>query len=210
MSRARLAIVLAGLFLAACGGGDSSWWDHALARMREQPRYDRFEASGVFADGKVLQEPPAGTVPRERVLAGSGIAMGMSGGKFLDTIPVAVDSAVLARGASRFGIICATCHGVGGWGGSLVAMNWPGRPPVSLHDPQIRALPPGQLFEVITNGFNRMPGYAATLDVNDRWAVVAYVQRLETEPVTTAAERTDSIRGAVRAGYDTLNFGSNH
>jgi hypothetical protein len=41
-----------------------------------------------------------------------------------------------------------------------------------------------------------MPGYAAELPVEDRWAVVAYVRWLQRRGAISGEEREDSIRAA--------------
>ena len=37
----------------------------------------------------------------------------------------------------------------------------------------------GHYYQVIANGFGLMPGYAAELNVEERWAVVAYLRALQ-------------------------------
>jgi mono/diheme cytochrome c family protein len=158
-------------------------------RMIDQPRYDVYEESRFFPDGKVLQHPPEGTVPVNAVTEGDGT-------------PVTRD--LLLVGEARFRIFCAACHGVGGHGGSIVAMNMqPPRPP-SLHGAAARAMTGRQLYELITHGGQRMPSYAAELPVPERWAVVAYVQRLQREPLATAEAREDSARGVLVRRRDSI------
>lgn len=191
--------------LWGCGGGDASWWDNALSRMREQPRYDRYEASRFFADGKVMQTPPAGTVPREAVIGPDSLIRGQRDGQFATTLPVTATPALLARGKSRFDIYCATCHGAAGFGGSIVAANWPGRKPPSMHDSLIVAMPAGQIFTVITDGFGRMPSYATELPPIDRWAVIAYMRQLERRGAAVPGGREDSLRAARIHGADSTD-----
>lgn len=131
-------------------------------RMRTQPKYLPYGSSAFFSDGKAMRSPPAGTIPREAILQPL----------------VAVDSATLLRGANRFVIFCAVCHGARGDSGSVVGDNMQPKKPPSLLDPAIRALTPEQLYKVITDGFGYMPSYSSELTAADRWAVVAYVGRL--------------------------------
>ena len=44
---------------------------------------------------------------------------------------------------------------------------------------RLREAPAGYLFDVMTNGFGVMPGYAAQVPVEDRWAIAAYVRTLQ-------------------------------
>jgi mono/diheme cytochrome c family protein len=138
--------------------------DADLARMIEQPRYDAYEASAFFSDSAALRRPPEGTVPREA----------------RDTLrlPIAVTPAMLERGRDRFGIFCAVCHGSAGDGKSIVAANMHDPAPPSLIAGTHAAHGPAHIYDVVTNGSGRMPSYAAELDPEDRWAVVAWVLRL--------------------------------
>jgi mono/diheme cytochrome c family protein len=145
-------------------------------RMRVQQRVDPYGTSRGFADGKSMQSPPTGTISREAAAA-----------------PVGIASASVERGADRFGIYCAVCHGVGGFGGSIVASNMGVPRPPSLRSQMVRDQSDAYLFDVATRGKGRMPAYAPQLTPADRWAVVAYVRRLQATGATTPAERDDSL-----------------
>lgn len=194
--RATVCAAFACLALTACGRGDHRrGWD--WERMRVQPRYDIYGPSASFADSMAMQQPPAGTVAREAIVDAPELATGQTNGQYVTTIPVPVTDTLLSLGRSRFAIYCAVCHGDGGYGGSIVATNMlPPRPP-SLRAAAMRALPPGFVFHVITNGFGRMPSYAAELSAQERWAVIAYLQQLQrSERASTSAQREDSLRAA--------------
>jgi hypothetical protein len=53
------------------------------------------------------------------------------------------------------------------------------RPPPSFHTPRLREIPPGHIYDVITNGFGAMYSYASRIPVDDRWAIIAYVRALQ-------------------------------
>jgi mono/diheme cytochrome c family protein len=179
-----IAAVLAGLILSGCGSVEPGW-SAALQRMKRQPRYDMYESSAFFKDGKVMQPPPPGTVAREDVPEPSAPA---------------ASPGLLALGRSRFRIFCGACHGTGGYGGSVVAANMTERRPPSLRTPVMAALPDQLIYTVIVNGFGRMPPYAGELTERERWAVVAWLRQLQRAPSAAPDERADSIRGsAIRA-----------
>jgi mono/diheme cytochrome c family protein len=175
---------LLGTLCTACN--DRSLGD--LERMRRQPRADAYEATGAFADGKVLQAPPSGTVPRT----------------VLDTAPPELTPALLAEGGERFALYCAACHGDAGFGGSIVASNMAAPRPPSLRSPRVRALPPQQLYAVVTHGFGRMPPYAAELSPRQRWGVVAYVGQLQRASPTGEAAMEDSLRAVEIVRSDSV------
>jgi mono/diheme cytochrome c family protein len=62
----------------------------------------------------------------------------------------------------------------------------------SNHDPRIRALDDGELFNTITAGKNTMQSYADKLTPEDRWAVVAYVRALQRTQQGTVADVSDA------------------
>jgi mono/diheme cytochrome c family protein len=136
----------------------------SLERMLEQPRYDSYEASSFFANGMAMRLPPEGTVAFRSLVE--------------HPVPE-LDRALLMRGQTQFEIFCAPCHGVDGMATTPVAQDMVVRPPPSLHEPRIRALPDQYIYGVITEGYGLMPTYADRIVPEDRWAVIAYVRALQ-------------------------------
>lgn len=165
-----------------------------LERMMEQPRYNAYAPSPLFGDGRAMRPPPAGTVPRERLVGSTVFTRGTEDGREVDRIPIPLTRALLETGRERFETVCATCHGVLGDGVSPVAENMQLRPPRSLHDAEVRDATPGRIFRVASEGYGLMPSYAAWLTVEERWAVVAYVRALE----LSRAARVDALPADVR------------
>lgn len=149
--------------------------------MEHQPKVKPYAASTLFADGRAMRQPPAGTVPRERPLEGPGVAASAAAlaAEDVTALPVPLTRTLLERGRNRFDIYCATCHGLVGDGDSVVADKMALRVPPSLHTPHARGLTVGALYRVIAEGYGVMPSYRAELPLADRWAVVAYVQALQ-------------------------------
>jgi mono/diheme cytochrome c family protein len=184
---ARLCLLALGVTVSSSGCWDENILDPMADR---QPRAGRYKESAFYDDGLSMQAPPEGTVPRERVTGNGPMASGrLPDGpiqpngeplpRYLTAIPVPVNKELLALGRKRFDITCATCHGPLGDGNSIVATQMALRPPPSLVDQKYVTKPSGYLFEVATKGFGLMASYAAELDVNERWAVVAYIRALQ-------------------------------
>ena len=166
-----------------------------LERMLDQKKAEPFEASAVFSDGKAMRTPPAGTVATSRRLGPPELVSGLTReGRYLERIPIAIDAARLERGEQRYQIFCRACHGAFGDANSPVAAAMELRKPVTLLDPHIVALPAGQLYRVINEGFGLMPSYGAQLAIEDRWAVVAYVQALQLSQSARLAELPDDLQ----------------
>jgi len=171
------ALLLAVAFLAGCPGLDP---------MQRQPKYKAYQPSEFHADGLAMRTPPAGTVPYGSV-GDPALQRGVGAdGKPLSRAPVAFTLPLLTTGRKKFDIHCAACHGLGGDGQSRVALNMSLRKPPSLH--LYRDVPDGYLFQVASQGFGLMPGYAAELTPEERWAVVGYLRALQLSQHASAAQ----------------------
>lgn len=191
--RLLLAGSSAALLLSAC--------DVDLERMIEQHKYEAFEPSSIFADGKVMREPPRGTVPTNAPVGSPELLQGLEHGQdgaYVTRIPLELSSALLDRGNDRFQIFCQPCHGALGDAKTKIADAMPLRHPASLQEDRIKALPVGAVYRVIGEGYGLMPSYAAQLTVEDRWAVVAYVKALELSQDIKLAELPASMREEAR------------
>jgi mono/diheme cytochrome c family protein len=166
-----------------------------LERMLVQARATPYGASSAFVDGRVMRTPPPDTISRERPWAGDLAAeTGQTAAGFVERISLPVTVPLLQSGHAAFDRVCATCHGVLGDGHSVVADKMELRKPPSLHEPRIAALAPGKIFAVLSNGYGLMPGFASILTVDERWAVVAYLDALRLSQAAPVATLPDSIR----------------
>jgi len=163
VGRALVIVIALVVGVSACSDRIGQGFD--WKRMRRQPRYQPYGSSRFFGDSMAMRTPPAGTIPREAAPT------------TFDT--TAADATTLLRGGDRFHVFCAVCHGVAGNGSSVVGDNMRPTPPPALTSAPIVRLGATQLYAVITDGFGRMPAYAAQLTPADRWAVVAYVRMLQ-------------------------------
>ncbi len=200
--RRSLALALA---TAACSSEENLVPpDWGLNRMIRQPRYDPYEASPFFDDGRAMRLPPEDTVPVDApagpVATGLETASGSAGSAAvpLAAIPLPLTPALVARGRDRFNTFCAPCHGATGDGHSVVAEAMPLVKPASLVSAELAARPPGHIFTVITHGFGMMPRYAYQLPPEDRWAVVAYVRALQLGAGVPLASLPEELRAAAR------------
>jgi mono/diheme cytochrome c family protein len=113
--------------------------------------------------------PPAGAIP----VQGPSLIGNQPG-----STPAPASTASVQHGQALYNDICAMCHGTTGHGdGPLAAFFSP--PPANLAGGPVRDFTDAQIFEVITNGFNRMPPQAENLTPDERWDVIHYIRQLQ-------------------------------
>jgi mono/diheme cytochrome c family protein len=179
-------------------------------RMRVQQRYDAYGRSRFFANGAVLQPPPAHTMARPPAFSSTdsvrplAFFSGRADSGFLANTPVAVDDRVRVIGARQFAISCAPCHGAGGFGGGPIAANLVNKRPPSLRPQTIDTLPVGLIFSIITDGFGLMPPYGWQMPPETRWAVIAHLRSLGAQP-STPLTTADSTQAASLRRLDSLH-----
>jgi mono/diheme cytochrome c family protein len=165
-----LAIAAAGALVVLAAG--------CRQDMHDQPKYQPFEASAFFADGRASRPRIPGTVARGRRDDDALLVTGKEDGRLAEVFPAPVTKAVLDRGHQRFDVYCSPCHDRAGTGRGMIVMRGY-KPPTSFHDERVRTMPPGYFFDVITNGFGAMQGYAEQVPVRDRWLIASYVRVLQ-------------------------------
>jgi hypothetical protein len=167
--------------------------------MHDQPKYEAFEASPFFQDGRASRPLVAGTVARGQLREDTHLYEGKIGGKPAETFPFPVTLQVLQRGQERYNIYCTPCHDRIGNGEGMVVRRGFRRPP-SYHLDRLRQAPPGYFYDVITNGFGAMQDYSAQIPVRDRWAIVAYVRALQLSQNAALSDVPEEERQSLQAG----------
>ena len=167
--------------------------------MHDQPKYESLEASTFFPDGRASRPLVPGTVARGQLREDTHLYEGKIAGKPAETFPFPIDLKTLQRGQQRYNIYCTPCHDLVGSGNGMVVRRGFRAPP-SYHIERLRQVPPGYLYDVITNGFGAMQDYAAQIPVRDRWAIVAYVRALQLSQHATLNDVPETERQNLRSG----------
>jgi len=163
------------LFFAVCVVGLAAG---CRRDMQVQPRYNPYDASNFFDDGRSVRQPVAGTVARGHLRLDELLYTGKISGKEADTFPFAITRADLNRGRERYNIYCAPCHDYTGSGRGMIVLRGFPQPP-SFHMDRLRQAPVGHYVDVITNGLGVMYPYADRVAPEDRWRIVAYIRALQ-------------------------------
>ena len=151
-----LIAVLVALVAANFGLSDNPTrrnWE-AMPEMVRTIAYKSFTANPSFADGKTLQLPPEGTIPREAA------------------------HQCARPGAVVYQTYCQPCHGAAGRGDGPVAMRGFPPPPSLLADHALH-LTDDEMFQIASHGQKNMPSYAVQLPPQDRRAAISYIRSLQ-------------------------------
>lgn len=166
----------------------------AFPGMKYQPKFRPQSSSQFFADGRADRMPVEHTVQRGMLREDDHLYRGKNAaGAFAGGFPAAltVDVKFIERGRDRYAIYCTPCHGTLGDGNGITKRYGMGATP-TYHDPRLRAMAEGEIYNTITNGKNTMLPYADKLAPEDRWAVIAYVRALQRAQQGAAADVTDA------------------
>ncbi len=155
-----------------------------------------------FTNGISSQLPPSGTVDRSQPIEtargavyrfeDSPVNTGLNTGttNFVETNPLTVDAALLARGRERFDIYCAPCHGRTGDGNGITKKIGVMPAVANLHDKRIVEMADGEIFSTITHGKGLMGAAGPLVPTEDRWAIIAYVRALQLSWLGTTNDLT--------------------
>ena len=136
-------------------------------RMRETPAVRPYE--------KPLLVMEQGVIPFE----GGEAVYRATDGKRLRSPFVKGDSNIAKLGKTLYFTYCAQCHGKYHDGNGTVGQSF--HPlPTDLRSLKVQTLPEGVLFKEISYGVpnGRQPPLATTIEVMDRWRIVAYLKSL--------------------------------
>ena len=202
-----LTLVPLGLVYKSMHSGKEQTRIQVVWDMDDQFYHKPQSVNPFFADGRSARMHPEGTVARGMLREDDAYHLGSATGDtvYVEEYPVAVTAEMLARGRERYAIFCAPCHGLSGNGSGPVHLKalalaegtW--TPPSYLASETVVERPVGHIYNTIRNGVRNMPAYGPQIDVDDRWAIVAYVRALQLSRNATL----DDVSATDRAALET-------
>jgi mono/diheme cytochrome c family protein len=172
------AAVFLALITASCDRTRNQKGYEYFPDMAHSLAYETYTTNKVFTKGMTEQMPVAGTIPRGiipyqypatpegRTLAGKEL-----------TCPVDATPANLGQGKDLFTRFCIGCHGELGNGlGHLFTSGKFTIQPASLINERMTIAPIGEVFHVITLGWNTMGAHGSQIRPDDRWRIALYVK----------------------------------
>ncbi len=146
--------------------------------MAHSTAYESYTTNPNFADGKTMQPPVVGTIPRgivpyayektdkDRTLAAVTLVNELD-----------VNKENLQRGEKMYGVYCLQCHGEKGDGQGALYVNkkYP-YPPASLLSDKMLPASDGDMYHVITVGHGIMAEHGSMIKSEDRWKITMYIK----------------------------------
>jgi mono/diheme cytochrome c family protein len=177
---------------------------HVVPDMDNQPRFKAQQVNSLFADHRAMRPQVPGTVARGQLNLDTHLVEGKVKGEWATGFPMEVTEALMKRGRREFEIYCAPCHGLAGEGNGMIAIRadqlqegtWV--PPTSLVSDTVRERSVGHIYNTITNGIRNMPSYGKQIDIEDRWAIVAYVLALQRGHRASIQDVPEDVRPSLR------------
>ena len=172
------AAAMFALMLTSCDRTRNQKGYEYFPDMAHSLAYETYSPNPVFPKGMTEQLQVAGTIPRgiipyqyvatpeSRTLAGKELVC-----------PFEPTSENLTQGEAMFTRFCIGCHGVDGSGnGHLFTSGKFTIKPASLINERMIAAPIGEIFHVITLGWNTMGAHGPQIRPDDRWRIALYVK----------------------------------
>ncbi len=146
--------------------------------MAHSLAYETYTPAPSMKKGITMQLPVTGTIPRGIIpYQFPATPEGrLQAGKELVS-PFEPTAENLELGKAQYKIFCENCHGVAGDGkGHLYTSGKFTVPPASLVSERMMPAPVGEVYHVITAGWNTMGSHGSQIKSDDRWLIALYVK----------------------------------
>ncbi len=176
--RLTAAIALSALVFASCDRTRIEKGYEYFPDMAHSLAYETYAPDSAMSNGITMQTPVLGSVPREMIpyqYPATPEGRLQAGQELVCSIEA--DTANMARGKAMFNLFCENCHGTGGKGdGHLYTSGKFAIQPASLVSERMLAAPIGEVYHVITMGWNTMGAHGPQIRPDDRWKIALYVK----------------------------------
>lgn len=147
--------------------------------MSQSKAYESYTPNTNFIDGKTMQPPVDGTIPRGMIpyaYEKTDEDRANAAATLVNTLEAT--PANIKRGEEKYGIYCMQCHGEKGDGqGSLYVNKKYPFPPASLLSEKMLANPQADIYHVITVGHGIMGEHGTMIQPDDRWKIAMYIKQ---------------------------------
>lgn len=178
-----VATLIIGLGLTACNSGGLRRNPGKIYApdMTYSQAYDAYTHNPNFANGETSRKPVQGTVAMGDQLP-DHLVEGDTNAYKTFTTDLRFTESEIKEGGRLFNIYCGVCHGTNLDGqGPLYTSGKFAAMPANLKDAKYLSMSEGTMYAAIKYGKNMMGPYASQLDVKQRWQVIAYIKKVQSE-----------------------------
>lgn len=178
-----VASFVAILALSACNSGNMRRNPGKIYApdMTYSRAYDAYSTNPNFEDSETSRPPVEGTIAMGHMFP-DHLKEGDTTAYKTFTTSLRFNEDELGEGKRLFNIYCAICHGPNLDGqGPLFASGKFAAMPANFKDGKYLHMPIGQMYAGIKYGKNAMGSYASQLDQKQRWMVLAYIRKVQSE-----------------------------
>jgi len=141
--------------------------------------YETYAINPAMGDSSAMRLPAENTISREMIpYAYPATIEGRTQAAAELVNPLEATPENLARGKEMFTVFCQGCHGeLGNGDGHLYTSGRFSIKPASLLSEKMLAAPEGDIYHVISVGFNVMGAHGHMIRPADRWKIAMYVKK---------------------------------
>lgn len=176
-------ILILGMGLTACNSGSTRRNPGKIYApdMVYSRAYDAYTENPNFADSQSSRLPVPGTIARGHQLPDHLVEGDTNAYKTMTT-SLRFSEDEVKEGGRIYNIYCGVCHGTKLDGqGPLYTSEKFLAAPANLMAANYINMSMGQMYAAIKFGKNMMGSYASQLDVKQRWMVIAYIKKKQSE-----------------------------
>lgn len=201
-----IVLISLSIFIYSCSGKYDRNPGRAYAPdMYYSQAYDYYNETTKIdsAGGRWTKMPVNGTIAREQ-----GMPTHLKEGDTLAANalvnPYLLLEADLDQGKRMYDIYCGICHGTTMKGnGPLFASGKYVAKPADLTSPAFVNMSAGRIYYTILYGKNAMGSYASQLDAKQRWQVIAYIKKVQSENGGTGASLISKEENVTEVSKDS-------
>ncbi len=172
------AIGLLALAITSCDRTRNQKGYEYFPDMAHSLAFETYTKNDVFANGMTEQMPVAGTIPRGIIpyqYPATPEGRLLAGKELVNPLEATPENA--SQGKELFTRFCIGCHGENGSGnGHLFTSGKFTIQPASLINERMTAAPIGEIYHVISVGWNTMGAHGPQVRPNERWLIANYVK----------------------------------
>lgn len=180
-----VASLMVGMGLTACNSGNirRNPGKTYAPDMTYSRAYDAYTSNPNFADSQTSRKPVEGTIAIGHQLPDHLVEGDTTAYKTFTT-SMRFDEADLKEGQRIYLIYCGICHGQNLDGNGPLYNGGNGKfaaAPANFKDGKYLHMPVGQMYAAIKYGKNMMGSYASQIDIKQRWMILAYIKKVQSE-----------------------------